>query len=235
MKMKIILILILFFILIIISYKVMDKEEINYTVLGDKNLFSNNIISKNFIDLIYEKLSDSDNLGFYSKDLIKDDSRIVDFINIIENNDKIDNVNVQNILNRTNLLVLSVGNNEIYYKLSNIQTNEISEKEIYKYLDETFKDYRKLIEKIKKYNNGNIILLGYYNNTNNKKNNKYYKYINSNIEIYCNKNDLYYINTYNILNKNNDYISDNYITNEGNLALFNKIYSKINNLYLHKQ
>ena len=52
------------------------------------------------------------------------------------------------------------------------------------------------------------------------------------------KNDIYFVNLFNILNKNEDYLTNSnfvYITNDGNLAIFNKIYSKIDNLYLHKK
>ena len=94
-----------------------------------------------------------------------------------------------------------------------------------------------LIDIIKKYNDGNIIILGLYNDTNNTINDKYYKYINNKINNYSNRNDIYFIDTYEILNKSNKNLTKTtpiYITNEGNLALFNKIYSKIDKLYLHK-
>ena len=238
MKMRIILILIVFLVLIILSYVIMSKKEMNYTILGDKTIFSNNIQSKNFSDLIYEKLSSEKNFGFYSKEFIKEDIRIIDLINIINNNEKIDNISVQNILNRTDILILSIGNNEIYYKLSKIDNEENNDKIIYRYLDEITKDMIKLLKEIKKYNDKDIYILGYYNDTNNISNDKYYKYINNNIDNYCKIKNIYFIDTYEILNKNMDYLTTKspiYITNEGNLALFNKIYSKISNLYLHKQ
>lgn len=238
MKMKIIFILIVFFIIIILSYIIMSKKEINYMILGDKTIFSNNIKSRNFSDLIYEKLSTEKNFGFYSKEFIKEDIRIIDLINIINNNEKKDNVSIQNILNRVDILLISIGNNEIYYKLSKVDIEENNDKIIYRYLDEITKDMIKLLKEIQKYNDKDIYVLGYYNDTNNINNDKYYKYINSNIEEYCKTKNIKFIDTYEILNKNIDYLTTKtpiYITNEGNLALFNKIYSKINDLYLHKQ
>lgn len=238
MKMKITIVLIIFLIIVVLSYFIMSKREMNYTILGEKEIFSNNLVSKNFSDLIYEKLSTEKNFGFYSKEFIKDDIRIIDLINIIKDNQKSDNLSIQNILNRTNILILNIGNSEIYYKLSKLDIEENNDKIVYRYLDEITKDMVKLLKEIKKYNNSDIYVLGYYNNTNNMNNDKYYKYINNLMNNYCENNNIYFIDTYEILNKNIDYLSQNmpiYITNEGNIALFNKIYSKIAKLYLHKQ
>ena len=61
MKMKILIIFLFFTGIIFISYVKSNKEEINYTIIGEKELFSNNIISKNFSDLIYDELSKKNN------------------------------------------------------------------------------------------------------------------------------------------------------------------------------
>ena len=238
MKMKIFLVLIFFSLLIFISYIQNSKKDINYTILGDKDIFSNNIISKNFSDLIFDELSSIKEFGFYSKDFISDDIRIIDLINNIKENKKIDNITIQNILSRTNLLILGIGNNEISYKISKLDINENNDNIIYKYLDQILLDIQNLIEIINKYDIDNIIFLSYYNDTGNKDNDKYYKYINKEIEKIMKKNDIYFVNLFNILNKNEDYLTNSnfvYITNDGNLAIFNKIYSKIDNLYLHKK
>lgn len=237
MKMKMVLILIFFLIILILSYSKMNTKEINYTILGDKELFSNNIISKNFSDLIYDELNKEKTFGFYSKDFIKSDIRIVDVINCIEENDKVEDVTIQNILKRSSILLIGIGNNEINYKLSKIDEKENNEKNVYNYLDEVFNDFVDLINIIKNYSDSNLFVLGYYNDTNNKNNDKYYNYINQKIEIFCKKNKIEFLNLFEILNNNEDYLTKTnpvYITSEGNLSLFNKIYRKINKLYLHK-
>lgn len=236
MKIKILVVLIIFTIILVFSYAKINKEEINYTILGDKNIYKNNIISKNFSDLIYEKLQKQDNFGFYNKNFIKEDIRIIDIINQIKDNEIIDNKSIQNILKNTNILIIHIGNDEINYKLSKIDINYNDEKVIYKYLNEVLIDYINLIDEIKKYNIENIIILGNYNDTNNINNNKYYSYINKQIEDYSKNNNIYYINLQNLL-VNNKYLTNTnqvYITNKGNLAIFDKIYTKIDNLYLHK-
>ncbi|MBQ9024733.1 MAG: SGNH/GDSL hydrolase family protein [Bacilli bacterium] len=237
MKIKIILILLLFTILLIFSYSSMNKKVINYTIMGDKDLFSNNIKSKNFSDLIYEELSKQTDFGNYNQDFVKDDIRIIDIINQIKDNERINNQNIQKLLKNTNILLLHIGNNEIKYKLSKYDINENNDKEIYLYLDQIINDYKELIKLLKNYDNNHIIILSNYNNTNIIENNKYYMYINDNINKLCKENNIQFINLFDILNKNNDNITNTnptYITNKGNLALFNKIYSKIDKLYLHK-
>ena len=71
-----------------------------------------------------------------------------------------------------------------------------------------------------------------------KDNDKYYKYINEKLELLMHSNDIDYLNLFDVLNKNEDYLTKGnniYITNEGNIAIFNKLYRKIDQLYLHKQ
>ena len=195
MKMKILIIFLFFTGIIFISYVKSNKEEINYTIIGEKELFSNNIIY-------------------------------------------IDNIYIQNILKRTNVLIINTGNNEINYKLSKVDSNENNDNEIYNYLDEVYKDIKVLIEKVKDLNEGKIIFLGIYNDTGNEDNDKYYKYINEKLELLMHANDIDYLNLFDVLNKNEDYLTKGnniYITNEGNIAIFNKLYRKIDQLYLHKQ
>ena len=237
MKLKIIIIFTFFSLIVIGFYLNSNKKEYNYTILGDKEIYKNNIISKNFTDLIYDKLSNEEYFGRYNEDFIFDDIRIIDIINQIEENKQINNNTIQNILKNTDILIIFVGNNEINYKLSKNNPYENNDKQIYTYLDQVENDMLNMIKLIKKYNNSNIILLGLYNDTNNLYNDRYYEYINKKIQNISLNNNIIFINTYDILNKNSDNLTKTspvYITNEGNMALFNKIYSKIDKLYLHK-
>ena len=237
MKLKIISILILFLVVVILFYGQNNIKKINYTILGEKTIYSNNIVSKNFSDIIYDKLSSYDNFGDYNQDFITENIRIIDIINDINDNKLVNDKSIQNLLKDTNLLLIYIGSSELNYKLSKIDPEDNNDKIIYNYLDEVQKDMKTFLELIRRYNDGNIIILGLYNDTNNTYNDKYYEYINEKIKYYSNKNNMEFINTYEILNKNKDYITKTtpiYITNDGNMALFNKIYSKIDKLYLHK-
>lgn len=236
MKMKIVIVLAFFSFLVFISYLQTNKKEINYTILGNKELFSNNLKSVNFTDLVYKDLDDKNLIGFYSKDFIRKDIRTIDVINDIDNNISIDNITIQNILKRTNILILSIGSNEINYKLSKIDKDVNNDSEIYKYLDEIVNDVSILINKIQSLNKCQIIVLGYYNDTGSIENDKYYSYINQKMYKKLNNKDIDYINLFEVLNKNSDYLTKTnpiYITNEGNMAIYSKIISKIDELHLH--
>ncbi len=236
MKMKIVILLAFFSLFAFISYVQNNNKEINYTILGDKELFSNNLKSVNFSDMIYQKLDDDNLLGFYSKDFIRKDIRIIDVMNDINDNISIDNITIQNIIKRTDIMILSIGNNEINYKLSKIDKDINNDVEIYKYLDEIVNDASKLIDDIQKINKCKIIFLGYYNDTNNVNNDKYYIYVNDKIENMIKDKKQEFINLYNLLNKNELYLTKStpiYITNEGNLAIYDKIVDKIDDLHLH--
>lgn len=238
MKMKIILLILFFALIAFISYLYGETNEINYTILGDKELFSNNLKSVNFADLIYRKLDDEKVIGFYSKDFLKENIRTIDITNDINDNLTIDNISIQNILKRTDMLIISIGNNEINYKLSKNSEDLNNSNEIYKYLDTVIIDVENLIQKIEILNKSDIIFLGYYNDTNNPNNDKYYKYINNKLLKILNKRNIIFIDLFNILNKNNDYLTLTtpiYITNEGNLAIYNKIVREIDKLDLHKK
>ena len=235
MKKKIILVLIIFILTFMFSFFYKKDNIINYTLLGDKQLFSNNIISKNFSDLIYERLNKKYKTN-YNKSFIEEDIRIVDIINTIDDNIMKDDQSIQKVLKSSNILLINSGNSEIDYKLSKIDPTE-NNKEVYLYIDETLKDYSKLITKIKKYNDNEIIVLGVYNEKDINSNKQFFDYFNKKLHNLCKKNDITFINIYNILYKNSDYLQKTdrlFITNKGNLALFYKIYSKINKLYLHK-
>lgn len=228
MKKKIILVLVIFILIFMFSFFYKKDKKINYTLIGEKQVFSNNIISKNFSDLIYEKLNKKYKVN-YNKDFIKDDIRLVDIINIIKENKRKNNKTIQKVLKDSNIIILYAGASELYYKLSKEEENN---KEIYLYMNETLKDYTNLLNKIKNYND-NIIVLGIYDEKCIKNNKKYYDYFNNKLKKICKKLNMNYIDTY----KNDDYLTKtnkSFITNKGNLTLFYKIYSKINKFYLHK-
>lgn len=233
--MKIIILIIFISIICFISLREFKEDEINYTIIGDKSLFSNTIKSVNYADLISNYLLEEDKIGFYSKDFIYDDIRVTDLINKISENDSKNNLSIQNILHKTDLLMINIGNNDIKYKLSNIDIENVNDQHIYSYIDEIIKDINKLLSQIIGISDSKIIYIGYYNDTNNSYNDRYYNYINMKLEKLFSKNDIIYINTQEILNKSENYLDVDrnvYISSDGNIELYNVILSKIKKIYL---
>lgn len=235
--MKIIILIIFISVVCFISVKEYNKKVINYTIIGDKSLFSNTVKSVNYVDLISNYLLEEDKLGFYSKDFIYENIRVTDLLNKIKENDIQDDLSIQNILNKTNLLVINIGNNELNYKILNIDVENANDKYIYKYLDEVINDIMHLLYKIDNISKANIIFIGYYNDTVNSFNDRYYDYINSKLEKKLKKLNITYINTQKILNEKRSYLDIDknvYITSDGNIRLYDVILSKIKEIYLQK-
>ena len=149
---KIILILFLFLSCYFI-YISTEKKELSYVAIGDSiaNLNYNNQYRN------------------YNNNYINTEYRIVDLINIIKyQEDK----TIHRAIKNADILIISVGMNDIYYKLNTNITN------IYDYLNNMINNLNILFNEIDKYN---------YKEVNNilKNNNNYYKKDdNFNLNIY---------------------------------------------------
>ena len=201
MKIKIIILAIFFLILLSISFYQFNKKQLNYTIIGDKKYFKKNIISKNYADLVSDYLKSKNILNKTSKDFLYDDLRVTDLLNKINNNEIISKKTIQNTIYESDILLLNVGNNEINYKINNLNSEELNDLQVYNYLDEIINDLNKLINKISKISKTDIIFLGFFNETNNTYNDRYYKYINDKLK---NNKNIIFIDLFTILNKNNN-------------------------------
>ena len=124
---KIILILILFLSIWFIYNNTID-EKINYLVLGnDLSIDEDNysLYVKNYLD-------SKNILGDYNTSFVDLDLRITDLINKIKYNEsvKINNktVGINMLLKNADVITISIGMNELYYKLS------INNENVYTYI-----------------------------------------------------------------------------------------------------
>ena len=158
---KIILILILVFLIYIIHVLTVDRR-VKYLYIGNSN---------QKIDLT------ADTYMSYIRD---DDYRVIDLINDINDNIKINNRSLQNMLIKSNIIVISIGANDLKHK-KNLD---------YKYSDELINDLEKLLKLIRKYNKDKIYFIGYNNKD------KYYAYINNKMKYICKLNKIEYIDNF---------------------------------------
>ena len=206
---KIILILFLFFLLYAcyIIYNLTEDKNKSITLIGD------NIANNPYINNI-ENIS-------VNNDFINKDYHINDLLTIIKYNQDLDIDNktesIHQILKKSDIVILSIGMNDLYYKLND------NTKEIYTYLNSMINNYELIIKEISRYDYKQVYILGYYNITNN--NNDIFTYINYKLSSIAKNYNYTFIDTNKILNNKQEYYKK-----ETNFNLNNKGYYQIFNI-----
>ena len=206
---KIILILFLFLSCYLIYNLTEDKSQ-SYLVIGD--LVADNPYLKN------------NNLK-YNNTYINENYRIIDLLNTIKYNQEIKvnnkSISIHRLLKNNDILIISVGMNDIYYKLN----SEI--KNIYTYINDMVNNMDILLSEIDRYNYQKVFVLGYYNITN--KHNDIFTYLNYKMKKITNKYNYDYIELNNILGNN-----PNFYLKSNNFNLNNQGYNEINKIIVEK-
>jgi len=172
-KLKKFIILFLILILVFTIYILNIDRKIYYVALGDSLAAGQNPynqIGYGYSDYVNNYLQENELLQHYTKDFAESGYRITDIEKDINENKKItingEEQGIKEVLRKADLLTLSIGANDIFYKLgitnvSNIDLNEITS--LNSYINETLKDLDKLVTDIQKYFKKDMILVGYYN------------------------------------------------------------------------
>ncbi len=204
---KIILILFLFLSCYLI-YNLTETKEISYLVIGD-TIADNPYINK----------------SIYNNDFINEDYRIIDLLNIIKYNEEINKeskiISIHRLLKNTDILIISIGMNDIYSKLDS------NTKNIYTYINDMINNLDNLLSKIDKYNYQKVFFLGYYNITNT--NNDIFTYLNYKTKKLVNNYHYEYVDLNNLFKNNSKYYQNNnefYLNNAG--------YNEINKIIVEK-
>jgi len=162
MKIKMILFfLITILFIILINYKKIDNK-IYYVSIGEETIFKNKILKNKKIEKIIN--------------INKNDYRITDIINdILDNNN-----DIQTHLIKADRLVINISNNELKYKMNNLN---------YNYIDQMIIDLDKLFSIIRIYTKEKI----YFINPDNT-DDKYIKYLNDRLIDILKKYKIEFIN-----------------------------------------
>ena len=237
-------------ILISIFFITRDKK-IYYLSLGDylaSGKTFNKTVNKSYGDYVKEYLSDKEVLEFYTKDFTNNNYRSIDLLNDINNNKEINingkKITIKNALIKADLVTVSIGMNDLFYKL-NIQTgldlNEYGD--IYSYIDEVMYDIDKLLYVLRKSCKEEIMVLGFYNPFTNYSSNlslsiePIIEYSNGKMKNLVNKYDMTYIDIHDSFLANDDYLPNTLEinpTNKGYRAVSDKIISLIDKKILAK-
>ena len=182
--MKKIIILIAIVLSILFIYLITKDNKIFYLNISDtENPY--NIYLLNYI-------KEKNKLEKYINKFSNDDYRITSFINDIDSNKTVlineKSQTLKNALVKADVITISIGNTDLYYKINNYDTNEM-----YNYVDELLLDYQELFKKIRKITKEKIIVFGYTIPSQDKK--ELIDYFNNKLNILCNdyKIDFIYI------------------------------------------
>lgn len=210
-------------------YLYQNNNKINYTSIGDgfaagvnsfsdKNYGYSNYISDNLKE---EGILKNSYLNFTSKDMTINDLKNMVLLNYHDQEQN----NIKQVLRETQILTISVGINDLIYKMNseNIITNYQKEKiltEIVDKLDLT-------IQEIRKYYKYNIYLVGYYNfYPQNSVERKLLEELNNRYKEYSNKNNIIFVDNKNMNNSLFTYL-DNPNNFYPNISGYRKIANNI--------
>lgn len=204
---KIILLLFLFCLLFACYYvyKTTEESNLDIALIGDSIADNPYLINMNNVSII-------------NNDFINKDYHITDLLNIIRYNQELKTddkyESIHKLLNDSDIILISIGMNDLYYKLGN------NTKEIYTYLNDIVNNYEQILLEISRYDYKKVYVLGYYNIGNNY--NDIFTYINYKVKNITNKYGFIYLD----LNKY-FYNDDKFYLKKDNFCLNKRGYRKI--------
>lgn len=221
-KIKKVIILSLILIVVFTIYVLNIDKKIYYVALGDSLAAGQNPynqIGYGYSDYVSNYLKENKLLQTYTKEFAESGYRITDIQNDINENKKIiidgEEKGIKEVLRKTDLLTLSIGANDIFYKLgitnvSNIDVDNLIN--INSYINETLNDLDELLTTIQKYFKKDMILIGYYNPLSAtsseycRKLEPIFTKINSGMKKIAQKHNIYFVEIYEIFNENPEYL-----------------------------
>lgn len=225
---KIISILILFLSCYFI-YNLTIDNELFYLSIGDgiaKGITDDGNVSEyNYTDSIKNYLTSKNKLKGFNNSFVDKDYRITDLLRIIKYKEEIvvnnDHISINELLKKADIVTISLGMNELYYKIL------VDNNNIYSYIDGMLSDMELLLKEVDRYNHKKVIVLGYYNTKDNNKD--IFNYVNYKLKNIVNKRGFEFVDVDKIINNNT-----NYFTNNTNFYLNNEGYQKISQIIVEK-
>ena len=218
---KIISILILFLSCYFI-YNITIDDELFYLSIGDgiaKGITDEgNVSVYNYTDSIKNYLTNKNKLKGFNNSFVDKDYRITDLLRIIKYKEEIvvnkKHISINELLKQADIVTISLGMNELYYKIL------VDNNNIYSYIDGMLSDMELLLKEVDRYNHKKVIVLGYYNTTNNNKD--IFNYVNYKLKNIVDKRGFEFVDIDKIINNNRYnimriYISMTFVMAEGEI------------------
>lgn len=235
------------FIFLVLIYFITKDTKIYYLSMGDflaKGQLSDKENTKSYSYYVQKHLKKSKKLEYYSNFYSNANYRSIDLLNIIKENKKLNNKTIKHELIKADVVTVSIGVNDLFYKLNIGIDFSSNNQSIYTYIDQVMVDINRFLHELRLSCKENIIILGYYNPFIN-----YSKELADNVEpyvLYANSKLIYLINKYNmkyvdlhklfLYNKNclPNYYSI-YPNKKGQIMIANKIINIIEGKNLQKR
>lgn len=226
---------------IFIIYFITLDRKVYYLALGDGITTSNLENNSSYSNYVESYLSNYDKLEAYINEFSKENYRITDIINDIDNNKNIkignSNKTLKNALIKSDLLTISVGMNDLTSKINiNSINSNINYQQLYDNVDEITNDLESLFVLLRSYCKEKIFLIGVYYPYQNKNQelSKVFSYFNTKFKEMSLVHNIEYIDIYDIFLENQTYLSETtiYPSEIGQEVISNQIIATINNTIL---
>lgn len=214
-------------------YEKTNYNNLNYTALGDglaQGIDCYGQKDYGYSDYVKDYLKSQKKLKNYSKSYTSQDMTIERLHNTLLTNKKMENKynnkNIKTILRETDYLTISIGLNDLLYKLS--LSTDLNNKTLNKIISEIETNFNELINEIKKVYPKDIYVIGYYEAD--KENDYINKAINKLNSIYQKNENVTYISTMTISKNKHIFLSNpnSYYPNyKGYQVISTKIINKI--------
>lgn len=226
-------------------YKNTYKDTLNYVALGDSVAAGRNpygVDDYGYTDYIYDYLKGKDKLNNYVNYAVSGYtiSNVMDDINynkIVKVNGK--NIGIKKALRESDLVTISIGANDLLngMSLSSIPLILTDRTATTQHINSIIDKIEDLLELVKKYAKGDIIVVGYYNPLPNLT--KYKQGINEIIDYVdieyvnlCNSMDIHYVKISDVIASNKDYLPnslDIHLSKTGYEAISKEVIETIEN------
>ena len=225
--MKKIIFIIILFLSCYIVYNLTLSDRLHYVTLGDslsKGVNIYGVKQYGYSDYIKDYLEQENRLSSFDNTFTDSNYRITDLLRLIEYNE-VKNVNgvdvsLNRLLKKADVITLSIGMNELYYKL------KLNDNNIYNYMNGILGDMEQLLKYINKFNHKKVFVLGYYNIGGYQEE---INYINVKLKNIVANEGFEYIDLTNYFDNN-----PNYFDNNGSFIPNNYGYLKISKIILAK-
>lgn len=215
-----------------------SRPGLNLVSIGDTLAVGTNAYQNTkfgYSDFVKSYLEENNQLSSYNKSFAKSNYHSPDLLRDLKNNKtkKIDgrNVSLQNLIHDSDILLISIGVNELFSKLNIEETG--SKDHLYEHIDQIMNDIDDLYEEISKYARNQVIVIGFYNPKTSQRNNELtpvINYANKELKKIAKHHNFDFIDIYHLFKNNPNFLSspDNiYPGSEGYRAIAKLIITQI--------